>query len=87
MVVVKVGWSGGKDSTCAMYKRLENGDAVKAVCYIPYFTKDIPLINKAHHEFILWQADIFRAQGGRYILLKVLLFGITAFRYAKVARM
>ena len=63
MSVAKIGWSGGKDSTCATYKRIENGDKVKAVCYVPYFTDDIPLINKEHFEFILRQKEIFEKNG------------------------
>ena len=30
MSIVKVGWSGGKDSTCAVLLHLEKGDKVKA---------------------------------------------------------
>lgn len=74
MAIVRIGWSGGKDSTCATYKRLENGDTVKALCYVPYFTKDIPLINKEHHEFILRQADIFRAQGAAVFFAEGITF-------------
>ena len=28
MSIAKIGWSGGKDSTCATYKRIEKGDKV-----------------------------------------------------------
>ena len=59
--VVKVSWSGGKDSTCALMKHLERGDTVKAVCYIPMFTDTIPLLLKDHYEFILRTADKFRS--------------------------
>lgn len=65
MSVVKIGWSGGKDSTCATYKHLEQGDTVKAVCYIPMFTKEIPLINKEHSYFLQTQADRFKQEGGK----------------------
>lgn len=63
MSVVKIGWSGGKDSTCAVMKHIERGDKVKAVCYIPMFTKEIPLITKRHYEFIKNTADYFRSLG------------------------
>ena len=61
--VVKVSWSGGKDSTCAVMKHLERGDMVKAVCYIPMFTDSIPLLLKDHYAFILRTADKFRSMG------------------------
>lgn len=63
MAIVKVGWSGGKDSTCSVLLHLEQGDTVKAVCYIPMFTKNIPLITKKHYEFILNTADRLRQMG------------------------
>ena len=63
MAIVKVGWSGGKDSTCSVMLHIARGDKVKAVCYIPMFTKEIPLINKKHYEFILQTADYFRSLG------------------------
>lgn len=63
MDVVKVGWSGGKDSTCAVMKHIERGDKVKAVCYIPMFTDEIPLILKKHYDFILQTAEYFRSLG------------------------
>lgn len=61
--IVKVGWSGGKDSTCAVSLHLRQDDFVKAVCYVPMFTEEIPLITKRHYEFILNTADFFRSQG------------------------
>lgn len=63
MAVVKVSWSGGKDSTCALWMHLQQGDTVKAVCYIPMLTDDIPLIMPEHYEFIHKTADRFRAMG------------------------
>ena len=63
MNIVKIGWSGGKDSTCAVMKHIERGDKVKAVCYVPMFTKDIPLITKKHYEFIQNTANYFRSLG------------------------
>jgi hypothetical protein len=64
MSVAKIGWSGGKDSTCAFYLHLERGDTVKATCYIPMFTKEIPLITKRHYDFIQKIAEQFRNKGG-----------------------
>ena len=61
--IVKVSWSGGKDSTCAMLKHLESGNVVKAVCYIPMLTPEIPLIMKNHYEFIQNTAERFRNMG------------------------
>lgn len=61
--VVKVSWSGGKDSTCAVMQHLKIGNTVKVVCYVPMFTETIPLIAKAHYEFILRTADLFRSLG------------------------
>lgn len=72
-----MGWSGGKDSTCASYKHLERGDLLKAVCYIPHFTEDIPLINKEHYDFIVGQAEIFTSMGGQVFFAK----GITYYDY------
>lgn len=60
---VKVGWSGGKDSTCSVLMHIERGDKVKAVCYIPMFTDNIPLIAKAHYDFIVNTAEYFRSLG------------------------
>ena len=61
--IVKVGWSGGKDSTCAVMEHIKRGDKVKAVCYIPMFTKEIPLISINHYSFIIQTADYFRRLG------------------------
>lgn len=77
MDIVKIGWSGGKDSTCAVYKHLERGDVAKIVCYVPMFTEEIPLINKEHNEFILNQANIFTQMGGTMFWAK----GITYYDY------
>ena len=63
MAIVKIGWSGGKDSTCAVMKHTERGDKVKAVCWIPMLTKEIPLLLKDHYEFIINTADYFRSLG------------------------
>ena len=42
---------------------LLRGDTVKAVCYIPMFTEEIPLIIKEHYQFILDTAERFREMG------------------------
>ena len=68
MDIVKVGWSGGKDSTCAVMLHLEQGDYVKAICYIPMFTKEIPLITKRHYEFIHNTAQRFTNLGAEVFL-------------------
>ena len=61
--IVKVNWSGGKDSTCATMLHLNRGDTVKVVCYIPMFTDTIPLLLKDHYQFILGTAERFRSLG------------------------
>lgn len=78
MATVKIGWSGGKDSTCAVMKHIERGDKVKAVCYIPMFTKEIPLISKKHYEFILKTADYFRSLGAEVFFADE---GVTYYEY------
>lgn len=77
MSIVKVGWSGGKDSTCAVSLHLKQGDFVKAVCYIPMFTDEIPLLTKRHYNFILNTADLFKSQGAEIYFAK----GITYWEY------
>ena len=79
-----MGWSGGKDSTCGAYKHLYRGDLLKAVCYIPHFTEDIPLINKEHYEFIIGQAEIFTQMGGKCFLRKELLTMTIVCLFARV---
>ena len=69
MAIVKVGWSGGKDSTATVLLHLKRGDKVKAVCYIPMFTKEIPLILKDHYQFILKTADYFRSLGAEVFIV------------------
>lgn len=77
MATVKVGWSGGKDSTATVLLHLERGDKVKAVCYIPMFTKEIPLVLKDHYQFILNTADYFRSLGAEVYIVT----GITYVEY------
>ena len=71
MSVVQIGWSGGKDSTCAVMKHIEYGDKVKAVCYVPMFTREIPLILKNHYNFIINTADYFHSLGAEVFLQMV----------------
>jgi len=61
--IVKVNWSGGKDSSCAAMLHIERGDKVKMVCYVPMFTGKIPLLLKDHYEFILKTAELYRSLG------------------------
>lgn len=63
MNTVKVCWSGGKDSTCAVMEHILRGDHVKVVCYIPMFTKDIPLLTKKHYDFISETSELFKLLG------------------------
>lgn len=63
MSTVKVSWSGGKDSTCALDLHLKRGDKVIAVCYVPMFTDTIPLIFPNHYEWITKTAERFRREG------------------------
>lgn len=76
--IVKIGWSGGKDSTCAVMKHIERGDQVKAVCYIPMFTKDVPLILKSHYQFIKETARYFQSLGAKVYFA---LGGLTYYEY------
>lgn len=63
MAIVKVSWSGGKDSTCALITHLEEGHYVKAVCYIPMFDAETPLLLRSHYDFIVSSAERLRAMG------------------------
>ena len=69
MDVVKLGWSGGKDSTCSGYMHIERGDKVKMICYIPMFTNEIPLILKCHYEFIMNQKKVFEDLGAEVYIV------------------
>ena len=77
MNIVKIGWSGGKDSTCSVIKNIEAGNHVKAVCYIPMLNKTIPLISKQHYNFILNTADRFRSLGAEIYIVS----GISYYNY------
>lgn len=74
---VKVGWSGGKDSTCSVLMHIEKGDKVKAVCYVPMFTDTIPLIAKSHYEYIIKTAEYFRSLGADVHIVS----GMTYYEY------
>lgn len=74
---VKVSWSGGKDSTCAVLLHLEAGHKVKAVNYTPMFTEEIPLLLKDHYEFIQNTAERFRYMGAEVYMVT----GITYYDY------
>lgn len=63
MATVKIGWSGGKDSTCATHLHLLQGDECIVCNYIPMFDDEIPLILKDHYNFIMETADKFRSMG------------------------
>lgn len=74
---VKVSWSGGKDSTCAVLLHLEAGHKVKAVNYTPMFTEEIPLLLKEHYEFIQNTAERFRDMGAEVYMVA----GMTYYDY------
>lgn len=67
---VLVCWSGGKNSTRAIMEYHQRGYEVTAVCYIPMFTKKIPLIDKEVYQFILDCTKLFRSWGIHVVLLK-----------------
>ena len=67
---VKICWSGGKDSTCAVMQHILRGDEAKVVCYIPMFNEKIPLISKQHYEFILRTSEYFESLGGKVYFAK-----------------
>ena len=66
---VKVSWSGGKDSTCAVLLHLRDGHKVKVVNYTPMFTDEIPLLLKEHYEFIQKTAKRFRDMGAEVYMV------------------
>lgn len=77
MDVVKVSWSGGKDSTCAVLIHLNLGHKVKVVCYVPMFTNEIPLLLKNHYEHIQNTAELFRKMGAEVHIVS----GMTYWEY------
>ena len=74
MDIVKVSWSGGKDSSCALKMHIDRGDEVKAICYIPMFTDEIPLISAEHYDFITNTAQRFREMGARVDIVSGMTF-------------
>lgn len=67
--VVKVNWSGGKDSSCSAHLHLMQGDECIICNYIPMFTAEIPLILKDHYEFIIKIAERFREMGAKVYMV------------------
>ncbi len=63
MSTVKISWSGGKDSTASVILHSQSGDICKIVYYIPMLTDCIPLIRKAHYDFIQAAVDRFTGFG------------------------
>lgn len=72
--IVKVCWSGGKDSTASSLLHLDRGDLVSLVCYVPMFDDRIPLISKQHHDFILYAKSRFELLGANVFLVHGLSF-------------
>lgn len=70
MSVIKLSLSCGKDSNTALFMHLFQGDIVKTVTYIPYFTDNIPLLLKSDYEFILDFLDVIRSYGVDVYLAK-----------------
>lgn len=68
-MIVKCSWSGGKDSTAAVILHIQQKDLVKAVCYVPMLTDNIPLILSEQYNFILNSADRFRAEGAEVYII------------------
>lgn len=61
--IVKVSWSGGKDSTADIILETFDNNKCKIVSFIPMLSADIPLIRKAHYEHIMKCADKFEQWG------------------------
>lgn len=61
--IVKISWSGGKDSTASVILHLIKGDKCKVVYYIPYLVENIPLIFPEHYNFIQNTAKKFETMG------------------------
>lgn len=64
--IVKVNCSGGKDSTTALFLHIDKGHFVKAVCYIPMLTDDIPLLLKSHFDFLYYLRDVAVSCGASF---------------------
>lgn len=61
--MVKISWSGGKDSTAATFLHIEKEIQFHAVCYIPMLNENIPLMIKEHYEYIQETACIIGQYG------------------------
>lgn len=61
--MVKISWSGGKDSTASAILHCQKGIPNFLVCFIPMFTQSIPLIRKSHYEFLHYARDRFIENG------------------------
>lgn len=72
--IVKVCWSGGKDSTAASLLHIDRGDHVSLVCYVPMFDDSIPLISKLHYDFILYAKSRFEDLGANVFLVHGLTY-------------
>ena len=82
MSIVKLNWSGGKDSTASIILHKQNFDYIKAVYYIPMLTDDIPLITKRHYDFILNAAEILEDESTTFNRA----FGVTYVEHAHSVR-
>lgn len=67
---VCVCWSGGKNSTRAIFEYLKLGHKVTAVCCIPMFDEEIPLIDDSHYQFILGTKVMLEKLGVSVVILK-----------------
>lgn len=66
--IVKVSWSGGKDSTAAALLHMMSGHKVICVCYIPYYDDETPLISKEHFEFLQNTGRKFEQEFGATVI-------------------
>lgn len=82
MDIVKVCWSGGKDSTAAELLHLQEGNYTKVVNYIPMFTDEIPLITKRHYEFIMNTAERWKQMGAEMYFVD----GLTYYDFVHLKR-
>lgn len=69
MSIVKVSWSGGKDSTADVILNTKDWNTCKIVCFIPMLTKEIPLIRKAHYEHIIKASEVFESWGHKVYII------------------
>lgn len=70
MDIVKLNWSGGKDSTASFLLHIDRNDVVKAVYYIPMLTGSIPLITKKHESYIKNFIACYSGPGADFIQAK-----------------